>query len=103
MIHQNSNRHLSSGNPIANALVVIVGALAIGAFIVLGVVAFVTLGGILLVLAAVLGIRLWWLERKLPRQARSARRRSQSDPADSTVIEGEFQVVSADRQEDRPD
>ena len=94
---------MSSGNPIANALVVIVGALAIGAFIVLGVVAFVTLGGILLVLAAVVGIRLWWFERKLPRQARSARRRSRSYPADSTVIEGEFQVVSADRQEDRPD
>jgi uncharacterized iron-regulated membrane protein len=94
---------LSSGNPIANALVVVVGALAIGAFIVLGVVAFVTLGGILLVLAAVMGIRLWWFERKLPRKARSARRRSQYDPADSTVIEGEFQVVSADRQEDRPD
>ena len=103
MIRQNSNRHLSSGNPVANAIVVVVGALAIGAFIVLGVVAFVTLGGILLVLAAVLGIRLWWLERKLPRQPGSAKRRSRSDPADSTVIEGEFQVVSVDRQEDRPD
>ena len=103
MIRQNSNRHLSAGNPIANALVVIVGALVIGASIVLGVVAFVAIGGILLVLAAILGIRMWWLERKLPKQARPARPQSQSRPADATVIEGEFKVVSAERQEDRPD
>ena len=103
MIRQNSNRHLSAGNPIANALVVIVGALVIGASIILGVVAFVAIGGILLVLAAVLGIRMWWFERKLPKQARPARPQSQSRPADSTVIEGEFKVVSAERQEDRPD
>ncbi len=103
MIRQNSNRHLSTGNPIANALVVIVGALVIGASIVLGVVAFVAIGGILLVLAAVLGIRKWWLERKLPKHARSARPQSQSEPSDGTVIEGEFQVVSADRQKDRTD
>ena len=103
MIRQNSNRQLSAGNPIANALVVIVGALVIGASVILGVVAFVAIGGILLVLAAVLGIRMWWLARKLPKQARPARPQSQSRRADSTVIEGEFKVVSADRQEDRTD
>ncbi len=48
-------------------LVVIVGALVIGATIVLGIVAFVVLGGIILVLAAVLGVRMWWLGRRARR------------------------------------
>ncbi len=94
---------MSGGNPIANALVVIVGALAIGAFIVLGVVAFVALGGILLVLAAVLGIRMWWLQRKISAKGPKSDPRPQSQAANTTVIEGEFQVVSSDTDENRPD
>ena len=43
------NRGIPAGNPIANALVVIAGALAIGASIVLGFFAFVVLGSIVLV------------------------------------------------------
>ena len=84
-------------------IVVIVGALAIGAFIVLGVVAAVALGGILLVLAAILGIRLWWLERKRPRDSGPANGRGSSKPGDKTVIEGEYRVVSVDRDKNRPD
>ncbi len=103
MIRQTSNRHISAGNPIANVLVVIVGVLAIGAFIVLGVVAAVTLGGVVLVLAAVLGIRMWWLGRRIPIHGRTASMRGQSEPGDNAVIEGEFQVVSADKDEHRPD
>lgn len=103
MIRQTSSRHLSAGNPIANVLVVIVGVLAIGAFIVLGVVAAVALGGVVLVLAAVLGIRMWWLGRKMPIHGRTASMRGQSEPGDNAVIEGEFQVVSADKDEHRPD
>jgi hypothetical protein len=93
--HQSSNRQISPGNPIANVIVVIVGMLTIGAFIVLGVVAAVALGGVVLVLAAILGIRMWWLGRKMPKQ--------RSAPVDTTVIEGEFQVVSSDQDENRPD
>jgi len=103
LIRQTSNRHISAGNPIANVLVVIVGVLTIGAFIVLGVVAAVVLGGVVLVLAAVLGIRMWWFGRKIPIHARTASRRGQSKPGDNAVIEGEFQDISADQDENRPD
>lgn len=98
-----SNRHIFAGNPIANLLVVIVGTLTIGAFIVLGVFAAVALGGVVLVLASVLGFRMWWLGRKMPRQGRTTSGQGHSDHADSTVIEGEFQVVPADQDDGRPD
>ena len=97
------NRHFPAGNPLANVLVVIVGALVIGAAVVLGVVAFVALGGIILVLAAVLGIRMWWLGRKLPKHGAAAGLRGQAGRGENTVIEGECRVVSEDRDEDRPD
>ncbi len=77
--------------------------LSIGAFIVLGVVAAVALSGVVLVLAAILGIRVWWLGRKMPKQQSTPSGQSHSAPADSTVIEGEFQVVATDQDENRPD
>lgn len=103
MNHQSSNRQISPGNPIANVIVVIVGLLTIGAFIVLGVVAAVALSGVVLVLAAILGIRMWWLGRKMPKQNSAPSGQRHSAPADSTVIEGEFQVVATDQDENRPD
>ena len=80
------------GNPIANLIVVLVGALVIGATIILGVFAFVALGGIVLVLAGVLGIRLWWLGRKRARLDESDHQPSKSHG--TNVIEGEYRVVS---------
>ena len=97
------NRHFPAGNPLANVLVVIVGALVIGATIILGVVAFVALTGIILVLAAVLGVRIWWLGRKLPKYSAAAGGRGRSGSGENPVIEGECRVVSADRDDDRPD
>lgn len=89
------NRGLPGGNPIANALVVVVGALAIGASIVLGFVAFVVLGAIVLVLAAVIGLRVWWFNRKLRRQM--DRQEPSPRPARHDVIEGEYHVVKDDK------
>ena len=103
MIRQTSNRHISTGNPIANILVVIVGVLTIGAFIVLGVFAAVALIGIVLLMAAILGIRMWWLGRRSPAQPRRATAHAQNGTADNTVIEGDFEVISADKGENRPD
>jgi hypothetical protein len=56
MKYSSINRGIPAGNPIANALVVIVGALAIGASIVLGFVAFVVLGSIVLILGSIIGL-----------------------------------------------
>ena len=100
MVRYTLNRHVSTGNPLINVLVVIVGAFAIGAAIVFGVFAFVVLIGIILVLAAVLGIRMWWLGRKLPKHQESVSEQSRSKSDHQTVIEGEYQVISAKQDKD---
>lgn len=87
---------LTGGNPIANAIVVIVGVLAIAASLVLGFFAFIALGSIFLVLGAVMAIRLWWFQRKLRKQGygQGASPRRDGNP---DVIEGEFRVVDVRR------
>jgi len=97
--YSSSNRGFPAGNPIANALVIIVGALVIGASIVLGFVAFVVLGSIILIFAAIVGIRLWWFNRKL---RRAGGRRAPGDRGANSsigIIEGEFRVVDEERDE----
>lgn len=87
-----------AGNPIANVLVIIVGALVIGASIVLGFVAFLVLSAIVLISAAVVGLRVWWLKRKMAKGDGAAatvemhRRRVD-------VIEGEYRVVGKQNDE----
>ena len=90
-------RGIPAGNPIANALVVIVGALAIGASIVLGFFAFVVLGSILLVLGAIIGLRVWWFNRRLNREMHRAAK--PSDSGVDGVIEGEYTVVQVRQHE----
>lgn len=89
---------IPAGNPIANVLVIIAGALVIGASIVLGFFAFLVLGAVVLVSAAVVGLRVWWLKRKMAKDGTSSdesvavRRRLD-------VIEGEYRVVGKDHDE----
>ncbi len=95
MKYSSVNRGLPAGNPIANVFVIVVGALAIGVSIVLGFFAFIVLGSIVAVLAAVVGLRLWWLNRKLQGQ------RSSETAGTGGVIEGEYRVVDEDRRIER--
>jgi len=95
MKHTSINRGIPVGNPIANALVVIVGALAIGASIVLGFFAFLVLGSIVLVLGAIIALRVWWFNRKLQKQ--SGGRQTPPEPPQGGVIEGEYHVVKGDK------
>ena len=99
MNYSSSKRGFPAGNPIANALVIVVGALAIEASIVLGFVAFVVLSGIILILAAVVGIRLWWFNRKLQKATASGQRDGASV---SGVIEGEYHEVIEERDDSKP-
>lgn len=99
MNYSSSKRGFPAGNPIANALVIVVGALAIGASIVLGFVAFVVLSSIILILAAVVGIRLWWFNRKLQKATASGQRDGTSV---SGVIEGEYHEVIEERDDSKP-
>ena len=87
-------------NPLANLLVMIVGALVVGVSIVLGVVAFITLGGLILVLAAVIGVRVWWLGRKMRKQFAAGGHAPGERSAGSEIIEGEYHVVSAQERKD---
>lgn len=96
------HRGFPAGNPIANALVVIVGVLVIAASLVLGFFAFVVLAALALVFAAVIGIRVWWFNRKLAKAARADRRSSESTEA-THVIEGEFHVVEMRTKDRRRD
>jgi predicted lipid-binding transport protein (Tim44 family) len=91
MKYSSMNRGIPAGNPIANALVIIVGALAIGASIVLGFVAFIVLGSIVLILGSIIALRVWWFSRKLRRQAGAQPSPRRAEPGG--VIEGEYHVV----------
>lgn len=86
------NNGFPVGNPIANIFVIIVGALAIGASIVLGFFAFVIVGSLVLIMASVIALRLWWYKRKFGLRGRPTTTR---DPdSENGVIEGEYQVVA---------
>jgi predicted lipid-binding transport protein (Tim44 family) len=89
---------LPAGNPIANVLVVIAGVLAIGVSIVLGFFAFVALSAIVLVTAAIIGVRVWWFKRKLQKGS-PAGSASAEDSTVHGVIEGEYHEVQKDRDE----
>ena len=79
------------GGPLANLLVVIVGAIIIGVSLVLGFFAFLALSVAVLIAAAVITVRSWWLGRKRPHAA--DQRSTESDQ----FIEGEFHVVKKDK------
>ena len=96
-------RKMPFSNPLANALVVVVGALAIGASILLGFIAFVALGTLVLVLAAIVGIRVWWFNRKLGRGVAKGQAEASEQAVKVKVIEGEFRVLRPDGDHRRPE
>ena len=79
------------GSPLANILVVIVGAIIIGFSVVLGFFAFLALSAVVLVAAVVIGVRVWWAKRQMPKNAESG------PTVDGEFIEGEFHVVKKDK------
>jgi len=97
--YSSANRGFPAGNPIANALVIIVGSLVIAASLVVGFLAFVVLGTLLLIMAAIIGVRLWWYNRKAAKSGYARQPRQDTRHA----IEGEFTVVDEQRSDrDRP-
>ena len=98
MVRQSSRSGFPVGNPVANFLVVIVGILTIAVSVVLGLFAFVALGAIVLVTAAVIGMRVWWLNYKLRRKGSVGQGEANRGPRPG-VIEGEYRVISRDRDE----
>ena len=94
MRYSSLERGFQAGNPIASALVIIVGSLAIAASIVVGFVAFMILGSLILVLAAVVSIRLWWLRRKMARDPAFGAQNNERTAGEQQTIEGEYRVVA---------
>ena len=93
MRYSSLERGFQAGNPVASALVIIVGSLVIAASIVVGFFAFLIVGSLLLVLAAAVSIRLWWLRRKMALDP-SFRAQGREHAGDSRqTIEGEYHVV----------
>lgn len=96
------NRRISfsgvpTGNPLVNGLMVVVGIVAMGAMVVLGIVAFLVVASILVVLAGIVGLRLWWLGRKLRKASGSA-----ADPFPAErIIEGEYRRVPTGTERER--
>jgi hypothetical protein len=96
------NRQLPYSNPLANALVVIVGVLAIAISFVIGVFALIAA---VVILGAIIGLRLFWTNRR-PRKARGSenagRRPVRGNAGNPAVIEGEYRDVSAREGKRRP-
>lgn len=83
---------LPAGNPIANAIVIIVGILAIAASVVLGFFAFIIVGSIVLIMASIVGIRVWWFNQKM--KGHEGQRPGTGAQSPGGVIEGEYRVVA---------
>ena len=91
-----------ASNPVANALMAVVGALALGAAIVFGFFMFLLLAALVVVLAAIIGIRIWWAGRKLRKlQERAAKRNGDRASGEPGIIEGEYHVVSTRQTRER--
>jgi UPF0716 family protein affecting phage T7 exclusion len=90
-------RRFSGNNPLANALVVIAGILVIALSIALGFFVFVTIGGLMLVMAAVVGVRAWWLRKRFGAPDDSGRDRPHRSGTSQQhhIIEGEFEEVDS--------
>ncbi|MDH3533659.1 MAG: hypothetical protein OEO82_12070 [Gammaproteobacteria bacterium] len=93
-----SKREFPGSNPLANALVIVAGALVIGVSVVIGFFTFLALSALILVSAAIIGVRIWWLNRKLRAQPQADAVGSQPTKS-AGVIEGEFYVVREDSDE----
>ena len=64
----------------------------------LGFFAFVILAAVVLVSAAIIGLRVWWLKRKMER-GQAGQGPKSGRPTRVDVIEGEYKVVVKERDE----
>ncbi len=100
MIQQFRHRQFPASNPLANALVIIVGVLVIAVSLVIGVVAFVALLAAAIVMAGVIGARVWWLNRRPGAGRKKPVNQARKPGAGAEIIEGEFRVVTHEKDRD---
>jgi hypothetical protein len=96
------SRQFPAGNPLANALVIIVGIIVISLSLALGVFVFVGIMGFLFIMGAVMAVRNWWLGRRFGRQAeRDSGSPGARQPNAPQIIEGEYRKID-ERDEGQP-
>lgn len=100
VIYSHKKNPFPVGNPLANALVVIVGTVMIGLSLILGFFAFIAIGSVVLVMAAIIGIRIWWLQRRLRKEGVLRPDAPEASGGSIEIIEGEYRVVSRDSRDD---
>jgi uncharacterized membrane protein YphA (DoxX/SURF4 family) len=100
VIQEFKQRQFPAGNPLANALVVVVGVLVIAVSFVLGVVALVALLAAAVVMAAVIGVRIWWYNRNAGTRRNNHVKQGAETAKSAEIIEGEFRVVGPDKDRD---
>lgn len=93
MNQQFRQRQFPVGNPLANALVVIVGIIVIALSLALGFVVFVGIAGFMLVMAAVISVRAWWFRKKFGASKGAEQPKTSSRQETHRVIEGEYHEV----------
>lgn len=97
------HRRIPAGNPLANVLVVIVGILVISLSLALGFVVFVAVASFVLIMAAIMSVRGWWLARRGVAPTGTSERGTGGRKPPQQVIEGEYTEVQPrdDRHENR--
>lgn len=76
----------------------VVGALAAAGALILGFITFTVIAGIILVLACVVAVRLWWFKRAFMKgQPTQEQTQSRDTSSGDNVIEGEYQEVDERR------
>jgi membrane protein implicated in regulation of membrane protease activity len=91
----------ASGNPLAQILGLVlfvifaIGAVIMGAFVLLGIVGLAFIG------FAVLAVRGWWLQRKMRRRFGSDQPGPQGHAQGRRLIEAEYEVIDTDSDERR--
>ena len=104
MNQQFRNRSLPAGNPLANVLVVIAGIVVISLSLALGFVVFIGIACFMLIAAAVVTVRIWWLKKRMgfkpgAQTTAGAEQPSSKSSASIRVIEGEFQEVKPEEKD----
>ena len=99
MNQQFRHRQFPAGNPLANALVVIVGIVVISLSLALGFFVFLGISAFVLAMAAAMGVRNWWHRRRFKAGPAPDERAQGRPTGQPRIIEGEYHEVR--RREER--
>lgn len=96
MKRKNGWPHAGSTNPLVNFATIVVGAVVAAGALLLGFLTFTFLAGLLLVVACIVAIRIWWIRHFVLRRETppGGRKPDQNTPAAPVTIEGEFRSVN---------